>query len=111
MTTIGIYADWDGLAEPQKLGLLHSRKTRASERFEFQYASAALAAPEFANVQIDPAIGCFDGPQYPAPPRETFGAFADFSSIVGQWRTLATRLALPAREQERMAGAFHLASA
>ncbi|MDN7444664.1 hypothetical protein QZM64_36480, partial [Burkholderia cepacia] len=36
---------------------------------------------------------------------------ADFSSIVGQWRTLATRLALPAREQERMAGAFHLASA
>ncbi|KVA42442.1 type II toxin-antitoxin system HipA family toxin [Burkholderia cepacia] len=79
MTTIGIYADWDGLAEPQKLGLLHSRKTRASERFEFQYASAALAAPEFANVQIDPAIGCFDGPQYPVPPRETFGAFADSS--------------------------------
>ncbi|WP_230950176.1 hypothetical protein [Burkholderia cepacia] len=79
MTTIGIYADWDGLAEPQKLGLLHSRNTRASERFEFQYASAALAAPEFANVQIDPAIGCFDGPQYPAPPRETFGAFADSS--------------------------------
>ncbi|NTX26482.1 HipA domain-containing protein [Burkholderia pyrrocinia] len=79
MTTIGVYADWDGLPEPRKIGLLHSRKTRASERFEFQYASAALAAPEFANVQIDPAIGLFEGPQYPAPPRDAFGAFADSS--------------------------------
>ncbi|MDR6497419.1 hypothetical protein ACPUER_01760 [Burkholderia sp. DN3021] len=34
----------------------------------------------------------------------------DFRGVVSQWRTLATRLALPAREQERMAGAFHLAN-
>lgn len=33
----------------------------------------------------------------------------DFRGIVGQWRTLATRLALSAREQERMADAFRLA--
>ena len=33
----------------------------------------------------------------------------DFRDIVGQWRTLATRLALSAREQERMADAFRLA--
>ncbi|WP_244104440.1 type II toxin-antitoxin system HipA family toxin [Burkholderia ambifaria] len=33
----------------------------------------------------------------------------DFRGVVGQWRTLATRLALSAREQERMADAFRLA--
>ncbi|KVH08807.1 toxin HipA [Burkholderia anthina] len=35
----------------------------------------------------------------------------DFRGVVSQWRTLATRLALPAREQDRMASAFRLASA
>lgn len=84
MTTIGIYADWDGLAQPQKLGLLHSRKTRASG-----------SSCEYFRLKLQDADEII----------------ADFSSIVGRWRTLATRLALPAREQERMAGAFHLASA
>jgi serine/threonine-protein kinase HipA len=31
-------------------------------------------------------------------------------SIVRQWNTIATRLAVPAREQERMAAAFQLAA-
>ncbi|KWB85044.1 type II toxin-antitoxin system HipA family toxin [Burkholderia ubonensis] len=79
MTTIGVYADWDGLPEPRRLGFLHSRKTRASERFEFQYDAAALAAPEFAHVLLDPEIGLFEGPQYPTPPRPAFGVFADSS--------------------------------
>ncbi|KWO77637.1 type II toxin-antitoxin system HipA family toxin [Burkholderia ubonensis] len=79
MTTIGVYADWDGLPEPRRLGFLHSRKTRASERFEFQYDPAALAAPEFAHVLLDPEIGLFEGPQYPTPPRPAFGVFADSS--------------------------------
>nr|WP_268838382.1 HipA domain-containing protein [Burkholderia sp. WTPI3] len=35
----------------------------------------------------------------------------DFRGVVGQWRTLATRLALSAREQEHMADAFRLAGA
>ncbi|WP_321802461.1 hypothetical protein [Burkholderia sp. BCC1993] len=79
MTTISVYADWDGLPAPRKLGLLHSRQTRASERFEFQYDAVALDAPEFAGVQLDPGIGLFEGPQYPVPPRHAFGAFADSS--------------------------------
>ncbi|VWD03621.1 toxin HipA [Burkholderia lata] len=79
MTTIGVYADWDGLPAPRRLGFLYSRKTRASERFEFQYDPASLAAPQFVQVHLDPAIGPFEGPQYPAPPRQAFGAFADSS--------------------------------
>ena len=79
MTTISVYADWSSLAAPRKLGLLHSRQTRASERFEFQYHATALSAPELARVQLDPGIGLFEGPQYPPPPRDSFGAFADSS--------------------------------
>ncbi|VWM09829.1 type II toxin-antitoxin system HipA family toxin [Burkholderia lata] len=79
MTTIAVYADWSGLPEPRRLGLLHGRQTRASERFEFQYDTRALVARESAHVQLDPGIGLFEGPQYPAPPHNTFGAFADSS--------------------------------
>ncbi|WP_244136386.1 hypothetical protein [Burkholderia sp. BCC0405] len=35
----------------------------------------------------------------------------DFRGTVRQWKTLAARLALPPREQDRMAHAFHLAEA
>ena len=34
MTMIGVYADWDGLPEPIRLGYLHGRRTRANEMFE-----------------------------------------------------------------------------
>jgi serine/threonine-protein kinase HipA len=79
MTMIGVYADWDALREPKKLGLLHSRKTRASELFEFQYDSAALNHPELGQLQLDPGLGLFEGPQYPVPPQDKFGVFADSS--------------------------------
>lgn len=79
MTMIGVYADWDGLPEPVHLGRLHSRRTRANELFEFQYDPAALADHDLGRQQLDPAIGLFEGPQFPAPPRDKFGVFADSS--------------------------------
>ncbi|QQE91323.1 type II toxin-antitoxin system HipA family toxin [Azotobacter chroococcum] len=79
MTIIGVYADWDGLLEPKRLGFLHSRKTRASELFEFQYDPAALIDPDLGQLQFDPGIGLFEGPQFPIPPQDKFGAFADSS--------------------------------
>jgi len=79
MTMIGVYADWDGLPEPVRLGRLHGRRTRANELFEFQYDPAALTAPELGRWQLDPAIGHFEGPQFPAPPQDRFGVFADSS--------------------------------
>ena len=69
MSMIAVYADWDGLPEPRRLGFLHSRRTRATERFEFAYDDAALADPRFAGLRLDPDIQAFGGPQYPAPPR------------------------------------------
>lgn len=76
---IGVYAHWDGLPEPTRLGYLHSRRTRTQELFEFEYDGAALKHAELSRLQFDPAIGMFEGPQYPAPPHDTFGAFADSS--------------------------------
>lgn len=79
MSMIAVYADWDGLPEPRRLGFLHSRRTRAAERFEFAYDNAALADPLLAGLQLDPNIQAFGGPQYPTPPREKFGVFDDSS--------------------------------
>lgn len=79
MTMIGVYAHWDGLPEPARLGYLHSRRTRTQELFEFEYDATALKHAGLGHLQFDPAIGLFEGPQYPAPPHDTFGAFADSS--------------------------------
>ncbi|HDY5948157.1 TPA: HipA domain-containing protein [Pseudomonas aeruginosa] len=79
MTMIAVYADWDGLPEPRRLGFLHSRRTRAVERFEFAYDEATLADPQFAGLQLDPNIQAFRGPQYPTPPKDRFGVFDDSS--------------------------------
>ncbi|MFJ9989190.1 type II toxin-antitoxin system HipA family toxin [Pseudomonas putida] len=79
MSMIAVYADWDGLPAPQRLGFLHSRRTRATERFEFEYDNAALADPRLAGLQLDPSIQPFGGAQYPTPPRDKFGVFDDSS--------------------------------
>lgn len=79
MTMIAVYADWDGLPHPQRLGFLNSRRTRAHETFEFQYDPAALADPVIGQLALDPKIALFEGPQYPSPPQDGFGVFADSS--------------------------------
>ncbi len=63
---IAVYADWEGLRTPQRLGWLHARRTRNNEKFEYECDPAALQDPALTNVQIDPGIGAFAGAQYPA---------------------------------------------
>ncbi len=79
MSMIAVYGDWDGIPEPLRLGFLHSRRTRASEVFEFEYAVEALADPRLNGVHLDPSIQAFGGRQYPVPPRTKFGVFDDSS--------------------------------
>lgn len=79
MSMIAVYGDWDGLPAPLRLGFLHSRRTRASEVFEFEYAAEALADPRLDGVHLDPSIQAFGGRQYPVPPKDKFGVFADSS--------------------------------
>ncbi|MBT2767658.1 HipA domain-containing protein [Stenotrophomonas sp. ISL-67] len=79
MTMIAVYADWEGLQQPRRLGFLNSRRTRAHETFEFQYDPAALADPVIGRLVLDPKILLFEGPQYPPAPQDRFGVFADSS--------------------------------
>lgn len=76
---IAVYAEWDGLAEPVRLGLLHARRGSAREAFEFEYDPAALADPVVGAIQLDPRIGIFAGRQHPPQGVEIFGMFSDAS--------------------------------
>lgn len=76
---IAVYADWEGLQQPRRLGFLNSPRTRAHETFEFQYDPAALADPVIGRLALDPKIHLFEGPQYPSAPQDRFGVFADSS--------------------------------
>lgn len=76
--TILVYADWQGLGSPQHLGYLHCLRTKATERFDFEYAAAALENPRL-QVQIDPRIWATSGRQFPSQGSDTFGVFSDAS--------------------------------
>lgn len=79
MTRIDVCADWEGLNGPQRLGWLHARRKGAVEKFEYEHDPKALANPFLSQVQVDPSIYPFEGPQYPANGRDMFGVFADSS--------------------------------
>ena len=74
-TPIAVYADWNGLSEPLRLGTLIARRSGGREVFEFEFDDVALSAPAISNVQLDPRLGLFNGRQYPPRGRDTFGVF------------------------------------
>lgn len=88
MTMISVYADWNGLKQPKRLGFLYVRRSRAREAFEFQYDPQALTDPDLLLIQLDPGIHLFEGPQYPTNNRAGFGVFGDSSP--DRWGRLST---------------------
>ena len=101
MATIGVYADWDGLRGPRRIGFLHGRRTRARELFEFEYDPQALNDPALNFLPLDPEIAMFTGAQYPAQPRDKFGVFAD--SCPDRWGRMLMKRRL---ERDIRAGAL-----
>lgn len=99
MAIIAVYADWDGLTPPLRLGLLHARRGAGREVFEFEFDTAALAHPALARLHLAPRLGLFEGRQHPPPGDETFGVFADASP--DRWGRLLMRRRL---EREQRAG-------
>ena len=79
MTLIAVYADWETLKRPRRLGFLHAGKTRSTNVFEFEYDTAALADPELNFTTLDPRIKLFEGRQFPGQHQTRFGVFADSS--------------------------------
>ena len=97
--SIAVYADWDGLPVPIRLGMLRARPGNGREVVEFEFDAAALALPALAGLRIDPRLGLFEGRQHPPQFHETFGAFADASP--DRWGRLLIRRRM---EREQRAG-------
>lgn len=97
--TIAVYAGWDGLAAPLRLGLLSARQGAGRELFEFEFDAAALTHPAVVNLHLDPRLGLFQGRQHPPQGNETFGMFADASP--DRWGRMLMRRRL---EREQRAG-------
>jgi serine/threonine-protein kinase HipA len=96
---IAVYADWDGLSEPLRLGWLHANRTRGREVFEFEFDRGALVRRELANPRLNPRLGLFEGRQHPAQGHDNFGVFADASP--DRWGRLLMRRRF---EREQRAG-------
>jgi serine/threonine-protein kinase HipA len=86
---IAVYGDWDGLAEPLRLGRLYTHPAAAQEVFEFEFDDEVLNRPDMAGLKLDPRLGWFTGRQYPPQGQETFGAFSDASP--DRWGRLLMR--------------------
>ena len=96
---IGVYAHWDGLAEPLRLGRLHARRGAGREIFEFEFDAAALVHPATLDLRLDPRLGLHQGRQHPPQGHDTFGVFADASP--DRWGRLLMQRRL---EREKRAG-------
>lgn len=97
--TIAVYADWEGLPDPLRLGLLFAHRGAGREVFEFAFDQAALEHPSLVNLHLDARLGLFEGRQHPPQDMETFGAFSDASP--DRWGRLLMRRRL---EREQRAG-------
>jgi len=85
---IFVYADWDGLGGPQKLGSLYSERIRGKEVFLFEYEERWLQS---GNAQwLDPDLQLYTGVQYLSDQRKSnFGLFLD--SAPDRWGRLLIR--------------------
>ena len=97
--TIAVYADWESLPDPLRLGLLQAHRGSGRDVFEFEFDRTAIEHPSLANLQLDARLGLFEGRQHPPQGMETFGVFADASP--DRWGRLLMQRRL---EREQRAG-------
>lgn len=75
--SVEVVADWIELGGPTLVGHLTTTPARGKEVFAFEYDKDWLSrAP---RQQLDPTMGLYRGPQYPAKSRDNFGVFLDSS--------------------------------
>lgn len=99
-----VYAHWQGILEPKKIGILSSQQAKGRKSFSFTYDNTWLHSKE--QYLIDPDISWHKGSQYPNG-KENFGVFLD--SMPDTWgRTLMKRrAALEALENNKPAPVLH----
>jgi serine/threonine-protein kinase HipA len=70
-----VYAHWQGLAEPKRMGTLTATSMKGKETFAFEYATGWLKSG-FAQL-IDPDLQLYAGAFYPKDEKANFGVFLD----------------------------------
>ena len=77
--TIAVYADWDGLPNPTRLGFLYAHRLKGRDVFEFEFDLGALGSITLGNARLDARLTMSGGRQYPQQGAGIFGLFADSS--------------------------------
>lgn len=87
-TEILVYADWEGLPGPSRVGVLSVGFSRGKEIFSFEYDKGWLESP--GSQVLDPDLALYTGRQFAPPKKRNFGVFLDSSP--DRWgRTLMER--------------------
>lgn len=100
-TDIIVYAHWQGMSDPLKMGVLSAQEARGHLAWSFSYDKEWLYSQ--SQLQLDPDLQWFSGPQYSPVKKPNFGMFLD--SMPDTWgRTLMQKreaLLKPEGEQRR----------
>ena len=95
-----VFADWQGLNEPQLMGILHSELLRGKEVFSFEYDKVWLKS-EYVQ-QLDPDLDLFTGRQtLNDNSKRNFGLFLDSSPDRWGRVLMLRREAAKARKENR----------
>jgi serine/threonine-protein kinase HipA len=102
-TEIAVYADWLGLTGPLKLGMLRAHWNGGREVFEFTFEESVLGHPHLRELQLDPRLGVYAGPQYATHGAQNFGLFLDSSP--DRWGRILMRRRFERARRAAIAGA------
>jgi serine/threonine-protein kinase HipA len=96
---IEVWAHWEGLDRPRRVGTLYATPARAKEIFSFEYDPSWLRSGHVFS--LDPSLQLFTGPQYPSAEKPNFGVFLDSSPDRWGRVLMDRREAQAAREEGR----------
>lgn len=104
-TDIIVYAHWQGMPDPIKMGTLSAQEARGRLTWSFAYEKDWLKTQ--SQLELDPDIQWVGGPQY-SPSKPNFGVFLD--SMPDRWgKTLMQRReALNDEERKRLTDVDYL---
>ena len=98
--SIQVYADWQGMDEPNLMGILHSELLRGKEIFSFEYNEDWLQSGHART--LDPDLQLYSGLQYlNDQQKDNFGLFLDSSPDRWGRILMRRREAEIARQEER----------